>query len=72
MKPKGQVATAGGMVDYETPRALELAEIAGVVREYAHATHCALEAGFDGRESGERRNQRLARSHITLHKAQHR
>lgn len=33
-----------------TPRALERAEIAGIIADYRHAAACALEAGFDGVE----------------------
>lgn len=51
VRPAGQVVDgAGAMRDYETPRALALAEIPGVIGEYAHATRCALAAGFDGVE----------------------
>lgn len=35
---------------YLTPRALELAELPGIVRQYAHAARNALEGGFDGVE----------------------
>lgn len=35
---------------YQTPRALETHELAGVVEEYRHAAACAKEAGFDGVE----------------------
>ena len=47
---KGQAYTAGGMKDQVMPRALETAEIAGVIEEFANATRLALEAGFDGVE----------------------
>jgi N-ethylmaleimide reductase len=50
VRPAGQVVTATGTSEYETPRALELAEIPGVIAEYGHAARCALEAGFDGVE----------------------
>ena len=50
VKPAGQVVTPSGMSDYELPRALELSEIPAVIAQYAHATRCALEAGFDGVE----------------------
>ena len=50
VRPAGQVITPAGMADYELPRALELSEIPSVIAEYAHATRCALEAGFDGVE----------------------
>jgi len=39
-----------GMQPNDMPRALELAEIPGVVAEYAQATRNAFEAGFDGVE----------------------
>lgn len=41
---------AGGMMDTEMPRALETAEIAGVIAEYVHSARCAMAAGFDGVE----------------------
>ena len=50
VRVSGQVMTAAGMKDYETPRALELDEIPKVVAEYANAARCAIEAGFDGVE----------------------
>ncbi|MFO0827381.1 MAG: alkene reductase [Phycisphaerales bacterium] len=34
----------------ETPRALEVAEIPGVVEQYRHGAQCAYDAGFDGVE----------------------
>ena len=40
----------GRFVDVETPRALELAELPGILADYAKATHNALAAGFDGVE----------------------
>jgi N-ethylmaleimide reductase len=46
-----KTATADGkVVPYETPRALETAEIAGVIDAYRQAAKNALEAGFDGVE----------------------
>jgi N-ethylmaleimide reductase len=39
-----------GMVDFETPRALDTEEIPRVLQDYAHAARCAQEAGFDGVE----------------------
>ncbi len=39
-----------GKAPYETPRALEAAEIPGIVRAYADAAARALDAGFDGVE----------------------
>ncbi|WP_144162126.1 alkene reductase [Paraburkholderia sp. BCC1885] len=46
----GKVYTAAGPQDFVVPRALETAEIAGIVEEYRFATRHALEAGFDGVE----------------------
>ena len=47
----GQMWTdAQGMQPNDTPRALELNEIPGVVAEFAQATRNALTAGFDGVE----------------------
>jgi N-ethylmaleimide reductase len=37
-------------VDYEVPRALELAEISGVIEQYRRGARNAKEAGFDGVE----------------------
>lgn len=48
--PEGRVRMAAGVVPYETPRALELAEIPGVVKQYEDGARRALEAGFDGVE----------------------
>ena len=39
-----------GLQDNDMPRALEMAEIGGVIAEYAQATRNALAAGFDGVE----------------------
>lgn len=50
VRHSGQVVTTTGMAEYEIPRALELAEISAIMEEYAHATRCALDAGFDGVE----------------------
>jgi 2,4-dienoyl-CoA reductase-like NADH-dependent reductase (Old Yellow Enzyme family) len=41
---------SAGMQPFDMPRALELAEIPGVVAQYAQATKNALAAGFDGME----------------------
>ena len=47
----GQMWTdSGGMQPNDTPRALELSEIPGVIAEFAQATRNALAAGFDGVE----------------------
>ncbi len=50
IKPEGKAMTAAGFVPFETPRALELAEIPGIVEDYRRAAVNALEAGFDGVE----------------------
>lgn len=42
--------TPDGKKPYETPRALETSEIAGVVADYRHAATLAKSAGFDGVE----------------------
>ena len=42
--------TDGKVVEYETPRALETAEIPGIVEAYRQGARNALEAGFDGVE----------------------
>jgi N-ethylmaleimide reductase len=50
IRPAGQVFTGQDMKDYVTPRALELAEIPGVVASFAQAARNAMKAGFDGVE----------------------
>jgi N-ethylmaleimide reductase len=50
IKPLGQAFTETGFKPFETPRALLIGEIPGIVAQYAHAAECALEAGFDGIE----------------------
>ncbi len=50
IKPAGQAFTYKGLVDYVEPRALDASELPGIVRDYEHATKCALAAGFDGVE----------------------
>ena len=46
---RGQVYVPGeGMVAYQTPRALELSEIGGIVRDFARGAGNAIRAGFDG------------------------
>jgi N-ethylmaleimide reductase len=47
---KGQIYTPEGMKPHETPRALELAEIPGVIGEYRQGAENARTAGFDGVE----------------------
>lgn len=46
----GQIYTISGLVDFETPRALETDEIRGVVEDFRLAGARAMEAGFDGVE----------------------
>jgi N-ethylmaleimide reductase len=46
----GHMDASGNPVPFETPRALEPAEIAGIVAAFAQATRNAREAGFDGVE----------------------
>lgn len=48
--PKGEVFTFTGAKPYVTPRALETAEIPGVIQQYRQAAQNALAAGFDGVE----------------------
>lgn len=48
--PPGRAYTPDGMVDYETPRALDLDEITAVAAQYGIGAEIALEAGFDGVE----------------------
>jgi N-ethylmaleimide reductase len=50
IRPKGQAFTAKGFEPIPTPRALETAEIPGIVEKYAQAARNALAAGFDGVE----------------------
>jgi N-ethylmaleimide reductase len=50
IKATGQVFTGQGMKDFVTPRALETAEIPGLVAEYVQAARNAMAAGFDGVE----------------------
>jgi N-ethylmaleimide reductase len=51
ISPDFKTATADGkVVVYETPRALETAEISGVVEAYRQGAKNALAAGFDGVE----------------------
>ncbi len=50
IKPAGQAFTYQGLVDYVTPRALDASELPDIIKDYAHATQCALDAGFDGVE----------------------
>ena len=50
VKPAGQLYTYDGMLDFVEPRALDTSELPALVADYAHATQCALDAGFDGVE----------------------
>ncbi|MFT6876248.1 MAG: N-ethylmaleimide reductase [Granulosicoccus sp.] len=47
---KGQAFTEEGMFDFETPRALLIDEIPGIVEQYRQAASNAKQAGFDGVE----------------------
>jgi N-ethylmaleimide reductase len=46
----GQLFTANGPIDFPTPRALELSEIAPLIEAFGAATANAKRAGFDGVE----------------------
>ena len=48
--PNGQAFTESGFQPMVTPRALETAEIPGLIADYRHAAQCAKDAGFDGVE----------------------
>jgi N-ethylmaleimide reductase len=48
--PAGEHHTPAGMKPFETPRALEIDEIADVVEQYHRGAQNALDAGFDGVE----------------------
>ncbi|MBV2132234.1 alkene reductase [Pseudomonas sp. MAP12] len=50
IKPAGQTWTATGLVDFVTPHALSVTEIAAVIDGYRRAARLAVEAGFDGVE----------------------
>lgn len=50
IKPEGHVSLVRPMKGYETPRALETEEIAGIVEAYRKGAENAREAGFDGVE----------------------
>jgi N-ethylmaleimide reductase len=51
IKPEGQTMRADyQMMEFETPRALEIHEIAGVVEDFRRGAQNALAAGFDGVE----------------------
>lgn len=46
----GGIPTAGGLIPFPTPRALELDEIPKVIAEFATSVQYAADAGFDGVE----------------------
>lgn len=48
--PAGQAMTVEGLKPFVTPRALETAEIAGIIEDYRRAARNARDAGFDGVE----------------------
>ncbi len=51
IKPSGMVFTADWQqAPYETPHALELSEIPGIIADFKHGAQCAKDAGFDGVE----------------------
>ena len=50
IKPAGHVSLVRPMKEFETPRALETEEIAGIVEAYRKGAENAREAGFDGVE----------------------
>ena len=50
IQPAGQAFTYEGLKDFVTPRALELAEISGIIEQYRYAAACAIQADFDGVE----------------------
>ncbi len=51
VKPEGRTPNAAGQpVDFEVPRALDLAELPALVETYAQAARNAMAAGFDGVE----------------------
>jgi N-ethylmaleimide reductase len=50
LAPAGQAMTREGMKPFVTPRALETAEIAGIVEDYRRGAKNARAAGFDGVE----------------------
>lgn len=50
IKPAGEVYTPQGKKPFETPRAVTIEEIPGIVQDYAQATRNAQQAGFDGVE----------------------
>lgn len=50
IQPKGHVSLVRPITEFSTPRALETAEIAGIVEAYRQGAENAKKAGFDGVE----------------------
>ncbi len=50
IRPRGEAVTYTGTQPFETPRALEIDEISGVINDYTQAAKNANIAGFDGVE----------------------
>jgi len=50
IRPEGHVSHVRPITNYETPRALEIHEIKGIIADYKKAALNAKEAGFDGVE----------------------
>lgn len=50
VRAEAKTYIASGFEEVSTPRALTTEEIPAIVADYAHATRCALDAGFDGVE----------------------
>ncbi len=50
LRPEGETFTHDGLKPFVTPRALELAEIPGIIAQHREGARNALEAGFDGVE----------------------
>ncbi len=50
IRPDGEAITYEGMKPFETPRALDLNEIPGIVEQYRQGAENAKRAGFDGVE----------------------
>jgi 2,4-dienoyl-CoA reductase-like NADH-dependent reductase (Old Yellow Enzyme family) len=50
LKPNGFVSLVRPQLEFETPRALDIHEIPGIIEAYRRGAQHALEAGFDGVE----------------------
>ena len=50
VRPEGEIFTVAGLKPFETPRALAIEEIPGIVADFRHAAENAQRAGFDGIE----------------------